>query len=145
MALAVCAAVPACAASPRVSTPLPVYPASPDVYGQHGNSLTPVKQPRLEFATLSLSARPTFKPTNETEAACELSEMMPDTFEARLLKVREEYAQQFTTPSDSAIAERLFDLAIHLDEIWGRGWSTDPDPVRRLSGLLAILGEGVCK
>lgn len=85
---AVWATVAAQAATTRVITPLPVYPPAVEVIDRHGNSLTPRIKPRLEFATLLLHEQPSFRPIDERQAACELSAMVPDDFEARLLDSR---------------------------------------------------------
>lgn len=142
---AACAAAAAHAGATRVITPLPAYPPAVDVYDQNGNSLTPRRAPQLEFATLSLHEQPAFRPTDERHAACELSAMVPEDFEARLLEVRLELIRLWSTPSDPAVGERVLDLALHLDGTWGRKWSPIADPVERLAKLMTLLSQRGCE
>jgi hypothetical protein len=99
----------------------------------------------LEFSTLVLTPRDEFTPFSSQQAACELALILPDDFERRLVASRDELSQFADAPSDPAVSERILDLAIYLDELWGSEWSSDPDPMSRLAKVVNAIPLTDCE
>ena len=116
----------AASAAAREEVRLPVYPLRIEILNSVGEPLLTRSPPSLAFKELTLSvlvdeASPSgyAVPTTLVSAADQLRDMLPADYLERLLTGIDHLQEFGAVLDDPAVDERVMDLALFLQEIWG--------------------------
>ena len=129
---------------PSRGVSLDFYAPAVQVFGRDDAELTPRVRPTGEFVDLELTVaylkpREPWLPDTVEEAAFALREMLPNEFYLRLVESYDLKNRRMMTSGDSAINQRLSDLARYLEEAWGLGWSDSQDSFEALALILDYI------